>query len=66
MADAQDKSTNVKDLIESNDSNEDKVEVDKRTFWFMVALVLVCVSLLAICVVLVLWKKVFCIVICPC
>ena len=59
MDDGKDKSSNMKDQSDLSDtSSEDTVTVDKRTFWFMVAVVLVCMSILGICVALVLWKKV--------
>ena len=58
MDDVKDKSSNMKDQNELSDNSEDTVTVDKRTFWFMVAVVLVCMSILGICVALVLWKKV--------
>lgn len=56
-----DKSSNMNENSESSDnSNQDTtITVDKRTFWLIVAVVLVCMSILGICVVLVLWKK-FC------
>ena len=55
-----DKSSNMTENSESSDnSNQDTtITVDKRTFWLIVAVVLVCMSILGICVVLVLWKKV--------
>ena len=58
MSDLQSQSS---DVTENEDSAEveDPVKVDKRTFWFMVAVVAACMSILAICVALVLWKKVY-------
>ena len=56
MVNVKDKSSNMKDQSELSDTSEDTVTVDKRTFWFMVAVVLVCMSILGICVALVLSK----------
>ena len=58
MDDGKDKSAKMKDQSDLSDTSGDTVTVDKRTFWFMVAVVLVCMSILGICVALVLWKKV--------
>ena len=48
------------DFGELMDRSDETVTVDKRTFWFMVAAILVCVALLGVCVAFVLWKKVLC------
>ena len=58
MDDGKDKNSDMKDQSDLSDTSEDTVTVDKRTFWFMVAVVLLCMSILGICVALVLWKKV--------
>ena len=58
MSDLQSQSSDVTENEDSADV-EDPVKVDKRTFWFMVAVVAACMSILAICVALVLWKKVY-------
>ena len=60
MSNVQNSTSTMIESSELSDNSEDNtVTVDKRTVWFMVAVVLVCMSLLAICVALVLWKKVF-------
>lgn len=58
MDDGKDKSSNMKDQSDLSETSEETVTVDKRTFLFMVAVVLVCMSILGICVALVLWRKV--------
>ena len=47
------------DVGELGDRSDETVTVDKRTFWFMVAAIVVCMALLGVCVALVLWKKVW-------
>ena len=59
MSDLQSQSSDVTESKDTNADVEDPVKVDKRTFWFMVAVVAACMSILAICVALVLWKKVY-------
>jgi len=57
MSELQSQSSDVTENKDTNADVEDPVKVDKRTFWFMVAVVAACMSILAICVALVLWKK---------